>query len=65
MSRENHTVIALYFRKVSDTAVIVTDGKFYLSRESEQLAEHATLSKAISYLEAKGYDIDIENFNVE
>lgn len=42
--------------------MVATDVGRHVSLELELVKEHASLSQAIAYLEAKGYDIDIDNF---
>lgn len=62
MSRIQNEVEVLSFRNGDNLATIATDGKRHVSQEFELTKEHATLSKAISYLEAKGYGILIDGF---
>lgn len=52
----------LSFTRGDNLATIATDGVRQVSQEFECVKEHATLSAAISYLEAKGYEIDTSNF---
>lgn len=56
-------VEVLSFRRGDNLATIATDGERHVSQELELSKEHASLSQAIAYLEAKGYDIDTDNFN--
>lgn len=62
MSNDNHTTEVLSFRHGDNLATIATDGRRHVSQEIELCKEHETLSKAIAYLEAKGFSIDIDNF---
>lgn len=55
-------VEVLSFRNGDNLATITTDGTRNVSQEFELCKEHATLSKAISYLEAKGYGILMDGF---
>lgn len=58
----DHLVEVLSFVKGDNLATIATDGCRHVSQEFELVREHATLSKAIAYLEAKGYAIDPSDF---
>lgn len=62
MSRIQNEVEVLSFRNGDNLATIATDGTRHVSQEFELSKEHATLLKAISYLEAKGYGILIDGF---
>ena len=62
MSNDIHPVDVLAFQNGDNLATIATDGARHVSQEMELVKEHSTLSKAISYLEAKGYSIDPSNF---
>ena len=62
MRNEIHPVEVLSFQRGDNLATIATDGTRHVSQEMELAKEHSTLSKAISYLEAKGYSIDPSNF---
>lgn len=62
MRTGEHLVEVLSFRRGDNLATIATDGKRHVSQELELSKEHATLSKAISYLEAKGYGILMDGF---
>lgn len=62
MRTGEHLVEVLSFRMGDNLATIATDGKRHVSQELELSKEHATLSKAISYLEAKGYGILMDGF---
>lgn len=57
--KTNHAakVEVLSFMKGSTPATIVTDGERHKSFEFEASKDHATLTRAIAYLEAKGYSI--------
>lgn len=62
MKNETHPIEILSFRNRDNLATIITDGTRNVSQEFELCKEHATLSKAISYLEAKGYGILMDGF---
>ena len=63
MNKNTNPVEVLSFQRGENLATIATDGTRHVSQEFELVKEHSTLSKAISYLEAKGYDIDPDNFS--
>lgn len=62
MNEQSHPVEVLSFRRGDNLATIATDGQRHVSQEFEFAKEHPTLTKAISYLVAKGYVLDIDNF---
>lgn len=62
MSTKIHPVEVLSFVKGDNLATIATNGLRHVSQEFELVKEHTTLTKAIVYLEAKGYTIDTSNF---
>lgn len=65
MSKTDSTIYpceVLGFTRGDNVATIATNGHMYVSQEFELAKEHASLSKAIAYLEAKGYSIDTSNF---
>lgn len=62
MNSNIHPVEILSFQRGDNLATIATDGSRHVSQEIDLTKEHATLPKAISYLEAKGYVIDPSNF---
>lgn len=62
MSNEQHLVEVLSFRRGDNLATIATDGNRHVSQEFELCKEHTSLARAISYLEAKGYSVDIDDF---
>lgn len=62
MSTKSHPVEVLSFVKGDNLATIATNGLRHVSQEFELVKEHTTLTKAIVYLEAKGYTIDTSNF---
>ncbi len=62
MITDEHPVEVLTFRNGDNLATIATDGTRHVSQEFEFCKEHATLSKAIIYLEAKGYGILMDGF---
>lgn len=62
MKTSEHLVEVLSFRRGDNLAGIATNGVQHVTQEFELLMEHATLSKAISYLEAKGYSVLPDGF---
>lgn len=52
-------VEVLHFRRGDNAASIATSGIRHVSQEYMVIKEHNSLEKAISYLEAKGYNIDL------
>lgn len=62
MTEQLHPVEVLSFRMGDNLATIATDGQRHVSQEFELAKEHSTLTKAISYLVAKGYELDTDNF---
>lgn len=52
----------LSFQRGDNLATIATNGQRTVSQEFELAKEHKSLASAISYLEAKGYHINIDNF---
>ena len=63
-SRDEHAVEILRFRRGDNLATIATDGVRHVSEEIQNIKEHKTLTAAISYLEAKGYCIRNDEFEV-
>ena len=61
-NRNEHAVEILRFRRGDNLATIATDGVRHVSEEVQNIKEHKTLTAAISYLEAKGYSIRIDEF---
>lgn len=59
-----HPVEVLTFAKGNCRATIATDGHRHVSQISTLAKEHSTLKAAISYLESKGYEIDMFNYGV-
>lgn len=55
-------VEVISFRRGDNLATIATNGERHVSQEFETIREHSTLTSAISYLVAKGYEIDTDNF---
>ena len=53
----------LTFRNGDRLATVVTDGRTVKTYEWESNKQHVSLSKAIAYLEARGYKVDVEQFN--
>ena len=50
----------LIFRKENDQALVVTDGLHYATYEESGRTWHPSLTKAIGYLEARGYQILVD-----
>ena len=63
MSNKEIEVEVLTFRKGCKMATVVTDGQHHRSFEWEQSQAHPTLTRAIGYLEARGYSIQTDAFN--
>lgn len=63
MKNENRLTEVISFRKGDRLATVVTDGNNHRSYELEQCKSHRSLHMAISYLEAMGYEIDMDTFN--
>ena len=53
----------LSFRRGDNLATVVTDGTTHRTYELELTRKHSSLHRAIAYLEAKGYVIEIDKFN--
>ena len=62
MSNQQHLVEVLSFRRGDNLATIATNGQRHVSQEFELCKEFTSLARAISYLESKGYTIDVDNF---
>lgn len=62
ITRSIHPTEVLSFRRGDNLATIATDGQRHVTQEFEICKEFDRLSKAISYLCAKGYSIDTDNF---
>lgn len=54
---EGQPAEVLSFRKGDNLATVATNGQRTVSQEFELVKEHRSLTAAISYLEAKGYEI--------
>lgn len=59
---ESHLTEVLSFSRGDNLATIATNGQRTVSQEFELAKEHKSLAAAISYLEAKGYSINIDEF---
>lgn len=56
-------VEGLTFVRGDDKATIATNGLRHITQEVTTIVkEHETLTRAIAYLEARGYSIDSSNF---
>lgn len=62
MSNEYRPCEVLSFRRGDNLATVATDGVRHVTEEIRLCKEHDTLSAAISYLEAKGYQIIPDGF---
>lgn len=62
MSNEFHPCEVLTFSRGDNLATVATNGERHVSEEIRLVKEHSSLSRAISYLEAKGYQIRIDEF---
>lgn len=62
MNQHQHLVEVLSFRRGDNLATIATNGQRHVTQEFELCKEFPSLARAISYLEAKGYTIDVDNF---
>lgn len=62
MNQQQHLVEVLSFRRGDNLATIATNGQRHVTQEFELCKEFLSLARAISYLEAKGYAIDVDNF---
>lgn len=57
MDHNNIPTEVLSFKRGDNLATIATNGTRHVSQEFELVKEHSTLSRAIGYLEAKGYNL--------
>lgn len=55
-------VAVLTFRGKHKIATVVTDGLHHATYELGERSWHPTLSRAISYLETRGYSIEVDIF---
>lgn len=62
MNHNNISVETLSFKRGDNLAVIATNGIRHVSYELELVRDHSTLTRAIGYLEAKGYNLLIDQF---
>lgn len=62
MEKNQHLVEVLSFRRGDNLATIATDGVRHVTQEFELCMEHGRLATAIAYLEGKGYEIQIDEF---
>lgn len=60
---ENKKTEVLTFRRGDHIATVVTDGSVHQTYELDKVKRHGSLNMAISYLEAMGYEIEIDSFN--
>lgn len=62
MTTSKHLVEVLSFVRGDNLATIATDGVRHVTQEFELCKEHGRLATAIAYLEGKGYNIQIDEF---
>ena len=62
MDHKNIPTEVLSFKRGDNLATIATNGTRHVSQEFELVKEHSTLARAIGYLEAKGYNLLIDQF---
>lgn len=53
----------LTFRRHGMIATVVTDGSAHRTYEPMACKSHRSMTRAISYLEAMGYEIEMDTFN--
>ena len=62
MNQKDIPAEVLLFTKGDNLATIATIGTRHVSQEFELVKEHISLSRAIGYLEAKGYNLITDQF---
>lgn len=63
MKKKNELELAvLTFTRKKAVATIVTDGVHVRSYEPQNVKSHARISHAISYLESRGWSIEMDKF---
>ncbi len=62
MDHNNIPTEVLSFKRGDNLATIATSGTRHVSQEFELVKEHSTLLRAIGYLESKGYNLLIDQF---
>lgn len=62
MNSKQHLVEVLSFQRGDNLATIATNGERSVTQEFELCKEFKSLASAISYLEAKGYSINVDAF---
>lgn len=62
MEQPNIPAEVLSFRRGDNLATVATNGIRNVTQEFELVKEHQSLCTAVSYLEAKGYSILIDQF---
>lgn len=55
-------VAGISMRRGTDIATVITDGKSVMTYEQTGRTQWCSMSRAISYLECKGYSVDTEDF---
>lgn len=62
MKTKDLELAVLTFTRKKAVATIVTDGVHVRSYEPQNVKSHARLSHAISYLESRGWSIEMDKF---
>lgn len=62
MKTKELELAVLTFTRKKAVATIVTDGVHVRSYEPQNVKSHARLSHAISYLESRGWSIEMDKF---
>lgn len=63
MKFERREIEVLTFRRHGQIATVVTDGSAHRTYEPTACKSHRSMTRAISYLEANGYEIEMDTFN--
>lgn len=63
MNNATHTTEVLSFTHGDNLATVVTDGLRHMSYELEMRVQHPTLTRAIAYLESKGYELTTDDWD--
>lgn len=62
MTETYNATEVISFKRGDNLATVATNGQRHVTQEFELVREHRTLRMAISYLEAKGYSVQPDNF---
>lgn len=57
---QDYQTEVISFQRGDNLATVVTDGRRFRTYEIENTRQHSSLSRAIAYLEGKGYNIIID-----